>query len=388
MRLLLATSSYPLEPGDGTAAAGLFVRDIACALRDRSHDVTVLTQRRPGRTGDDPGIRVVRFPWWGRASPVGALDPTALTDIARGAALILLGSRALSRVVRIGRFDGVLAFWALPSGAWAMLGETRARVPYDCWVLGSDIWRGAAHPWTRPLLRRVLRGARHLFADGDELAHRATEVSGRPATLLHSVRMPPASAPTPPPGRNRFVFIGRWERAKGADLVPAAAEILRQAGWEFEIEMRGLGRMEGRIRADVRRLGLGGRVVVRGPAATAEAARLIGSADWVVIPSRQESIPLILWDALQGGRPVVATDVGDLGPAVRRLGVGILARAPTPIALARAMAEAAGAGAGRYLDRVRHAMKEVSLEKATDRLLAVMQGGPDPAGRTSRTTSV
>jgi glycosyltransferase involved in cell wall biosynthesis len=57
----------------------------------------------------------------------------------------------------------------------------------------------------------------------------------------------------------------------------------------------------------------------------------------VLIPSRQESIPVILSDALQLGRPVIVSDVGDMGTLVRRHHAGIVVPPGDSHALAEAM---------------------------------------------------
>jgi glycosyltransferase involved in cell wall biosynthesis len=61
------------------------------------------------------------------------------------------------------------------------------------------------------------------------------------------------------------------------------------------------------------------------------------TCDWLVIPSRIESIPLIFVDALQMRLPIIAADVGDLGKLVRRFGVGKVVPPTNHVALAAAM---------------------------------------------------
>ncbi len=58
-----------------------------------------------------------------------------------------------------------------------------------------------------------------------------------------------------------------------------------------------------------------------------EAASLIGWADYLLLPSRIESIPVIFSDAMQLGTPVVATPVGDLASLHERFEFGVLAAA-------------------------------------------------------------
>jgi glycosyltransferase involved in cell wall biosynthesis len=46
-----------------------------------------------------------------------------------------------------------------------------------------------------------------------------------------------------------------------------------------------------------------------------------------VIPTKSDSLPLVFSEAVQAGRPVVGTDVGDLGRFIRRYRVGVVTRA-------------------------------------------------------------
>jgi glycosyltransferase involved in cell wall biosynthesis len=203
-------------------------------------------------------------------------------------------------------------------------------------------------------VRRVLVGAERIFADGEGLARRSGEIAGREVAYLPSVRRPPVAPPAPPPGRNRFVFIGRWEPAKGADLLPGAAEILLRQGWDLEMDIWGGGTLGNRMRARIARKGIGNRVRLRGWADPIRVPEILASADWVIIPSREESVPLVLQDAIGAGRPVVATDVGDLGSTVRRLGAGLVVDRPAPADLARGMAEAlrSNVRAGSYPESI------------------------------------
>jgi glycosyltransferase involved in cell wall biosynthesis len=73
---------------------------------------------------------------------------------------------------------------------------------------------------------------------------------------------------------------------------------------------------------------LGHPVNVGGYLDTAEATELIAWSDYLMLPSRVESIPVIFSDAAQLGRPLVATPVGDLPRLFGQHEFGILKRLP------------------------------------------------------------
>jgi len=58
--------------------------------------------------------------------------------------------------------------------------------------------------------------------------------------------------------------------------------------------------------------------------------------DCLVVPSRNESIPIVFSEALQAALPMLVTDVGDMGELARRHGLA----APIPPADAGALAAA------------------------------------------------
>ena len=66
---------------------------------------------------------------------------------------------------------------------------------------------------------------------------------------------------------------------------------------------------------------------------------LLAWADYVLIPSRIESIPVIFSDAIKCRCPVVSMPVGDLSRLVQENSVGILAKKVTSLDFANAIKE-------------------------------------------------
>ena len=62
-----------------------------------------------------------------------------------------------------------------------------------------------------------------------------------------------------------------------------------------------------------------------------------------MIPSRIESVPLVLGDAIQSGTAVVVTDCGDMGRVVEQHGLGVLVPPEDASAMAEGIASALGA---------------------------------------------
>ena len=56
----------------------------------------------------------------------------------------------------------------------------------------------------------------------------------------------------------------------------------------------------------------------------------LNAADFLVIPSRIESIPVVFSDAIQSGTPVISTPVGDLPQLIKNNHCGVVADEISP----------------------------------------------------------
>jgi glycosyltransferase involved in cell wall biosynthesis len=342
-QIALVTTSYPDRAAEsGKEAAGAFVADFAAELsrHARVHVVAAAGEASVESAGD---LTVHRFAVPMR--PLSLLRPAHPADWPKILASLRAGQRALDRVAAVAALDHVLALWALPSGAWARRLQRHSGVPYSTWSLGSDIWSLGAIPVVRSVLARVLRDARHRYADGAVLCDDVAAIAGVPCAFLPSSRRldggtvePPRSSPP-----YRLAFLGRWHANKGADLLLDALAELDDDDWRRIDQVRfcGGGPMEDAVRAGVARLQAARRPVeLRGYLDRGEATELYRWADYLLLPSRIESIPVIFSDAVQCGLPLISTPVGDLGRLVSTYGVGVLAEEPSSAAMRVAIAEA------------------------------------------------
>jgi glycosyltransferase involved in cell wall biosynthesis len=109
-------------------------------------------------------------------------------------------------------------------------------------------------------------------------------------------------------GPARLIAVASLLPAKGVpQLIEAVAGL---AGREFVLDLVG----DGPHRAEYERLahdaGLGDRVVFHGYQPKPAVAALMQSADFFVLPSLGENLPVAVLEALASGLPVVATRVG------------------------------------------------------------------------------
>ncbi len=132
------------------------------------------------------------------------------------------------------------------------------------------------------------------------------------------------------------VCVGRLAEQKGQDVLVAAMSFVARP---LRLVLVGDGPDRDALQAQVTRLGLEDRVQLVG--AVDDGLPWIGSADLVVLPSRQEGLPGALVEALACGRRVVATSC-PTGPRELLGDRGVLVTPGDPVALAR--------GIGRALD--------------------------------------
>ena len=124
-----------------------------------------------------------------------------------------------------------------------------------------------------------------------------------------------------------YLFLGRYHPNKGIDLlIEAVGRVKDRLPPGFRLRIHGFGPLEGLIRTRVRSLGLDALVEIYGPTSASEVSSVLRRARGLIIPSRIESIPLVLSDGLQMELPVMVTDVGDMEILVRRYAAGLVCR--------------------------------------------------------------
>jgi glycosyltransferase involved in cell wall biosynthesis len=111
-------------------------------------------------------------------------------------------------------------------------------------------------------------------------------------------------------GRLQLGWIGRFDRAKGIDVLLDALVDVPEA----TLLLVGEGDEEPALRAQVARLALDDRVEFR--AWSDDARAELDAVDVFVLPSRSESFPLTVLEAMIVALPVVASDVGSVSEAV------------------------------------------------------------------------
>lgn len=130
-----------------------------------------------------------------------------------------------------------------------------------------------------------------------------------------------------------FVYVGEFREAKGIDTLVEAMSLLAQDGLRPTITMVGSGPSEAKVRALIEERGIDNLFTWRGVMPAAEAFRL---GKIMIVPSRFESLPYIVLEAVAGRLPMISTDVGGIPEIVSR-DYKYLIRPNSALALADAM---------------------------------------------------
>ncbi|HEY3280083.1 MAG TPA: glycosyltransferase family 4 protein [Gemmatimonadales bacterium] len=181
-------------------------------------------------------------------------------------------------------------------------------------------WRNRFYEW---LQCRAFRGFDAVVAVSRPLARRL-ERAGVPRPKIHEV--PNAWRPSGPPvGRDaarcvlgippeEFVvgWVGRLSHEKGPDVLLHALSHVRDL--PIAASVVGSGPLRASLQARAAALQLDGRLRWHGT--IPDAGRLLAAFDVCVLSSRTEGTPIVLFEAMAAGVPVVATCVGGVPDVV------------------------------------------------------------------------
>lgn len=195
---------------------------------------------------------------------------------------------------------------------------------------------------SRPLARHL---SRDLWIREDRIVTIANGIAwaaAPPAALRRSL----ALGPTDP----LILAVGNLYPVKGHAQLVAALAHLAPRHPAAHVVIAGRGELAEELRALARRLGLEGRVHLLG--FRRDVPALLAAADVVVLPSLSEGLPLALLEAMFAGRPIVASDTGEIRTVLDGGRLGLLVEPGNAEQLAAALdrlltcpAEAARLGA-------------------------------------------
>lgn len=338
MRIGIFTHNYPKDDKD-RRNAGVFVNDFAKKLATR-HSVFVFCPSDRDLVEKRDGLIVNWFDWNGTLEKLGnwkLISPLSLLSFFR---LILIGSKKAIKFARANKLDYCLAAWSIPSSVFTLFIKRRLSIAYGVWSLGSDINFYSKIPILRQIIRLSLVNANNLFANSYSLCKKVNCLTDKRCVFLPAVTELGQYKDINLSRTNKvpsFLYVGRLEKVKGPDLLIKACRAVRMAGVDFRLYVLGGGSMLDKLKKMVRKYSLTPNIYFEGWADKKEIAGFMKKADILVIPSRNESLPLVLIEAARFNLPSIVSHVGDCSEVVKKYNIGLSFRKGDISGLARLM---------------------------------------------------
>jgi glycosyltransferase involved in cell wall biosynthesis len=376
LNIQIITSSYPAFIGDPSGTAGLFVQSFAQELAMQGHRVIVQPIARKKTYQVQTGIIIEPITWKGGDRELASMNFLNPRNWFLFFMLFRNGKRDTLAVVQRYAIDRVLCMWIIPCGIFGYWIKKKFNKQYDVWALGSDIWKIRKIPLFGNLwINLIVRGAKMVYADGFQLCADVKTITGRECHFLASARALPvpdgSTIPFKPADAAHLIFVGRYHKNKGPDLLLEAVTYLSpETKNRIRIHLFGLGDMEEELKEYCLAKNLADTVNINGPINARDLANRLKQAEFLLIPSRIESIPVIFSDALQSGTPVIAMPVGDLPRFINEFGCGILANDISAQAFANAIEMAVQQKKAGFASSVQSAYQKFKISHSVDQWLS------------------
>lgn len=326
MRIIIFTHNYPVSKSE-RRNAGIFVHDFARELA-KENSVSVVCPGSINKKMKFDGVTVYFFNW-GSGKHLGKLRFWNPLDLLYGLNLVYNGFKTSSRAIKEQKPELSLAMWAIPGGFFAYIAKVMYGISYTVWVLGSDFYVYSKIPFFGFFVTSVLKNARYVFADGISLSHEVSKVIGRKCFFLPSSTTLYLKVKKHIRDKNKIklTFIGRMELIKGPDILIEAIFKLGRRASNFKVNLIGDGSLLPILKKRVSDAGFNNKVEFYGNVDEKEIIiSTLNDSDWLIIPSRSDSIPLVFSEGMKTGTPVIASALPDLKYLIKKHKVGYFFR--------------------------------------------------------------
>lgn len=354
-RVLYISSTYSRDEKDNQNP---WMIDTIRHLRDKGYDIEVLAPSFKGlRSHIVGGVRVHRFRYFFASRETLTHDQGAPNKI-RGSLLVKLlffpylffGMLAAMRVARRGDFDFIHCHWPFPHGmmGWAACRAARNKPKLILHFHGACLLLAAKFKPIAPFLRFCLRRAQGVVSNSGFTADLVSRLTpGTPVRQSVIAFGSPLSGEPLPPAVNAvklILTVGRVVERKGiAYLLRALPAVAAAIDAKVVIVGKGDPKVEADLRALAAGLDLGDKVVFAGKVPEADLIQWYRTCDVFCLPAivdsqgETEGLGVVLLEALNYARPVVASNVGGIPDIVKDGFTGLLCPEKDPQALARTL---------------------------------------------------
>jgi glycosyltransferase involved in cell wall biosynthesis len=332
MKILMATSSYPLFEGDGTAP---FIEEIARSVVARGHQVDIVLPAHPRlKRNDEAGVRFFPFAYaplrtlnvWGYAQSMKADRGFRWKTLLVAPFAAFATRRAVKQQLSRESYNLVHAHWVVPGGVLAHGPARAAGKPFVISLHGSDVFAAERNGLVGIAARQAFLAAGSVTACSSDLRNRAIVLGAR-AEFTRAVPYGVDArffAPKHIESAEREAMRRRLGASPGKTLVVAVGRLVEKKGFAPLIEALGDAPQihlalvgDGDLAAELRACAGKARasVTLAGRFSRTDTAIALNCADIVAVPSVIDSngnvdgLPNALLEAMATGRPIVATRV-------------------------------------------------------------------------------
>lgn len=312
MKILVLIHEFPPVGGGG----GYVALDIAKGLRERGHEIVLITAHIPGLAKDEivAGMRVLRVPSL-RRKPFQA-------SFLSMAAYIVRGLWAGFRLLKTWRPDVIHVHFAVPAGGAAYALSRLTKIPYVLTAHLGDVPGGAPEKtehwfrWLLPFTRPIWRDAAKAVAVSEftrqlALAHYDVDVDViHNGVAMRNVPNDKIVLQNPP----RIIFAGRFAEQKNPLQIVRTLAELKDLPWECVLI--GDGNLGEALRAEIHAYGLDERFRFTGWVTPAEVQKWLAKSDILFMPSLSEGLPVVGVQALAAGLALLVSNIGGFADLV------------------------------------------------------------------------
>ena len=326
MKILLITSSFPKNGRIG----GIFIPDTVRALNKMGGVVHILTQNCDSTSNYSetlwPGCEITYFGWNGKDVALISLFKK-ISGIFLILQYFLNGIISGKRICKKWNPDIIFAEWLIPSGLIACILSLLTKTPYCCRALGSDVYIAADSFVVRPIIKQIAKRSSLLFADGFDLCRKTSALAdGKECYFAATARRLENKKSDfihlDDTGLFTFCSVGRLHKIKGFYFLIKACSLLQKKNINFRCYIVGDGEEKKSFEMLIKNLALEKKVILTGRLEDADISDLFRHVDCIVIPSISESIPLVLSEGVNAHKPLIVTNVGDMGYLAEKYKLG------------------------------------------------------------------
>jgi teichuronic acid biosynthesis glycosyltransferase TuaC len=232
------------------------------------------------------------------------------------------------------RPDILQSYWLYPDGYATVQVGRKLGIPVVLVAIGSDLNR-IPDALTRYFTRKALSQADHVMTMSRYLLEKAVALGANPekgsshingcdTEVFHRRDRALCRAQLRIDAESRLIlYVGRLDMTKGlGELLHAAAALIPKHP-RLQVALVGDGPARSSLQTIAKQLAITQKVIFPGACNSEIVAQWLGACDFFSLPSYSEGSPNVVIEALNCGRPVVATHVGGI-PELVDSGAAIL----------------------------------------------------------------